>query len=123
MSEKKAVLVVDDSRVSRMMIKAIIADTRPNWEIQEAGSGDEALTLLEDILHIDLMILDYNMPGMDGLTLGKELKQKHPEAKIHLLTANIQESIRQKANKAGVAFVKKPITEEKIVDILSSVES
>lgn len=118
---KKTILVVDDSKVSRMLIKCIINDVEPNWIIVESANGDEALKVTES-LEIDLMILDYNMPGIDGLTLAKELKERFPDSSISLLTANIQSATENKARDLGVDFVKKPITEEKIKGILARVK-
>ena len=112
-------LIVDDSRVSRMMIRAIISDTKPGWNILEAGSGDEALSITENEPP-DIMLLDYNMPGMDGLTLSEKLKDKFPNANISLLTANIQDSTQQKAADLGIAFIGKPITDEKIRGIIKA---
>jgi two-component system, chemotaxis family, chemotaxis protein CheY len=107
------VLVVDDSRVSRMMIKAIIADAQPEWRIIEAGSGDEAITNVTDKTP-DIAFLDFNMPGMNGIELGEILKDKFPSAKLFLLTANIQESTQQKAAALNISFIGKPITDAKI---------
>ena len=117
--DNKTILIVDDSRVSRMMIKAIVIDVCPEWNIIEAANGDDALAKSIDIRAIDIMILDFNMPGMDGLTLAAILKEKYPEAQLSLLTANIQDSIQRKADKLGVGFVKKPITQEKIQGIIA----
>jgi len=117
--DNKTVLIIDDSRVSRMMIKAIVNDVCPGWAIVEAGSGDDAIAACTNIPVIDIMILDFNMPGMDGLTLAEILKEKYPQASLSLLTANIQESIQRRADKLGIGFVKKPITQEKIQGILT----
>lgn len=113
-------LIVDDSRVSRMMIRAIVADAKPDWNIVEAANGDEALSVVEDETP-DVMILDYNMPGMDGLMLGEILKEKFPHGHISLLTANIQDSTQQKAAELGISFVGKPITDEKIRGIVEPI--
>lgn len=122
MCDNKSVLIVDDSRVSRMMIRAIITDRYPDWRLSEASSGDEALSTQGDG-DFDLVILDYNMPGMDGVTLGGKLKALHPAARIFLLTANIQDSVQRRAQEGGLRFVKKPVTEDRIHGILSSLES
>jgi len=114
----KTVLIVDDSRVSRMMIKRFVQEIEPDWSVIEGGDGDEALAVTE-AADIDMMIIDYNMPGMDGLTLAEKLKQRFPLANATLLTANIQSAIENKAKDIGVGFEKKPITEEKIRGIIS----
>ncbi|ALG68126.1 response regulator transcription factor [Beggiatoa leptomitoformis] len=115
----QTILVVDDSRVSRMLIRAIINQANPQAEIIEASNGDEALSKTES--HpVDIATLDLNMPGMDGLLLASKLLEKYPQAKIGLLTANIQEMVRQKAHLMGIQFISKPITEEKILNFLQN---
>ena len=106
-------LIVDDSRLSRMMILSILKETRPDWKTIEATNGEEALQKAVDV-DINVMILDYNMPGMDGITLGIELKNRYPNAFITLLTANIQDKIRMKAEESGLNFRKKPVTQDTI---------
>ncbi len=114
MAEKKTVLVVDDSRMSRMMISKIINAHFPEWDVVEAGNGDEALAVTED-KQIDIMTLDMNMPGMNGFELGTRLRERFPDAKISLVTANIQPAVKEKAKEADIRFVPKPITEEKML--------
>ncbi len=105
-------LIVDDSKLSRMMLKAIVMDTYPDSEIIEASSGDEALSQVGDDHEIDMAIVDYNMPGMTGLDLFRRLNDQIP--KRALLTANIQPHIREEAESIGVTFLNKPITEESV---------
>lgn len=118
MSDVMNILIIDDSRVSRMMVKGIAKQKYPDAFIVEAGNADETLALEIDteLTHI---ICDYNMPGMDGLSLCQELKKLHPNAYINLLTANVQAAIRNKAQDMGIHFTKKPVTEERILSILS----
>lgn len=106
-------LVVDDSRVSRMLIKSKVMSMHPEWEISEAVSGDEAL-LLAPSLNPDFITMDVNMPGISGFEAAERLRSMLPGARIALLTANIQESSRERAAQLGVKFVKKPITEATI---------
>ena len=117
MSTTNTILVVDDSRVSRMLIRAIISQADPQAQVIEASNGDEALAKTETV-SVTMATLDLNMPGMDGLSLAVKLLERHPEAKIGLLTANIQEIVRQKADKLGIYFISKPITEEKIMSFI-----
>ncbi len=112
------ILVVDDSRVSRMLVRAIIDHADKKLQIIEANTGEEALTKVKNISTINIAILDLNMPGMDGLMLATELLQYYPNIKIGLLTANIQDMVRQKAKDLGISFIPKPITEEKILNFI-----
>ncbi|MDM8569258.1 response regulator [Thiotrichales bacterium HSG1] len=111
------ILIVDDSRVSRMLVRAIIDHANKEIQIVEASTGEEALTKTENI-SLAMAILDLNMPGMDGLVLATELLQNYPKLKIGLLTANIQDIVRQKAKDLGIGFIPKPITEEKILNFI-----
>ena len=104
----KSVLVVDDSRVARMMVRAIIEDNRPGWRVAEAASGEEAVTAAA-ANHPDFVILDVNMPGIGGLVAARQLLAIQPGVAIALLTANIQDAVREQAADLGVAFIAKPI--------------
>ncbi|QRM18640.1 response regulator [Dechloromonas sp. TW-R-39-2] len=115
-------LIVDDSRMSRMLIRAIIADSRPNWRIIEAVNGDEAIALANETPP-DFVSMDVNMPGISGLEAAGRIRIRHPDARITLCTANIQESTREAASRAGVHFVAKPITAQSVADAIAFFES
>jgi len=117
MDNRKKVLLVDDSRISRLMLKAIINANYPEWEVDEAEDGETALRLCE-YSKFDFISLDMNMPGRDGLTISPELQDLCPDAKIALLTANFQERVKDKARAQGLSFIPKPITEEKVIEYL-----
>ena len=121
MEASKTVLIVDDSRVSRMIIRTMINNNRPEWTVIEASCSDEALVKVASAT-IDLMILDHNMPGMLGMDLAAILKKQFPQAMITLLTANIQQSTQERAAELGINFTKKPVSEEKIERILDSAD-
>jgi len=108
-----SVLITDDSRMSRMMLSTIIKDLHPDWVIETAEDGQAALDLTKT-KSFDLFTIDFNMPGMNGLELAELLKPSFPNAKMALLTANIQDTIRNKAELIGVQFIAKPITVEKV---------
>jgi CheY-like chemotaxis protein len=103
-------LVVDDSRVSRMMIRAKVAQLQPEWHILEAASGDEALTLAR-AESPDFITMDINMPGISGFEAVALIRDFNPAVRIAMLTANIQESSRLQAAALKVTFVKKPVTD------------
>lgn len=106
-------LVVDDSKMSRMMISRLVGDLRPDWRIIEAASGTQALELVEQQAPT-LISMDVNMPGMSGLETAGRIRLHHPDIRILLCTANIQDAVRKTAEKAGIGFVAKPITQASI---------
>jgi len=111
------ILVVDDSRVSRMLVRAIIDHADEQIQVIEASNGEEALSKTKET-QVTVAILDLNMPGMDGLVLASKLLARFPKAKIGLLTANIQDIVREKAHALGITFIPKPITEERILGFI-----
>ncbi len=85
----KKILVVEDEVAIREF--EVINLRRVGYETVEAGSGEEALAVYEDHGDIDIALLDISMPGMDGLTLCKELRRRSPALGIIMLTARAQE--------------------------------
>lgn len=120
------VLVVDDSRVSRMMIRAFMLDQCPDWKVVEAANGEEALSAIQEATAdgapgFDLVTLDYSMPGEDGLTLAKRLRSAGCAGALVLFTANIQASLQAEAETLGVRFVGKPVTPASVGQAIAAV--
>lgn len=104
-------LIVDDSKLARIVVGKAVSGLQPDWTRVEAANADEALVRME-AGGVDVAILDYNMPGRNGLDLAEELRAVYPEMPIALATANIQDEIIARARNANVAFIAKPVTEE-----------
>lgn len=121
MSAHKTLLIVDDSFVSRMMIKSLVAKKQPDWTLLEAADGASALEMSQKH-QIDYFSIDLNMPGMNGIELIRQLKPDNLGAHMALLTANIQESTHKKAALLGVKCIHKPITEESIDEMLETLK-
>jgi CheY-like chemotaxis protein len=111
-------LIVDDSKVSRMMIRAKFAQLQPDWAIVEASSGDEAINVA-CAGDVDYITMDVNMPGISGFEAVEKIRQINQKARIAMLTANLQESSRARAAELGATFVKKPATEPAIREALA----
>ena len=112
------VLTVDDSKLARIVLGKAIAALQPDWERIEAGSADDALNLLQDRF-VDVVIVDFNMPGQNGLELAEHLRERFPDMPIALATANVQDEVIARARSAKVAFVAKPVTEDGLRGFLS----
>lgn len=107
------VIIVDDSRLSRMSLRAGIARHDPNWQVLEAVDGQTFLELLgsQDV-HAALM--DVNMPGMTGLEAGTLARRAKPELHLGFITANAQNDIVAAIRSLGGAFLPKPVDEEQL---------
>ncbi|MGE5503822.1 MAG: response regulator [Actinomycetota bacterium] len=113
------VLVVDDSRVARMMTRHAIESVGPGWTVAEATSGEEALALAAANAP-RAALLDVNMPGINGIETARRLRQALPQVAISLLTANIQDPIRQHAEEMGIGFMTKPIHADQLKAFLDA---
>jgi CheY-like chemotaxis protein len=122
MTQTKTVMIVDDSRVSRLMARQYITGLHADWIVEEAGTGEEAL-LKARTAHPDLILMDVNMPGMGGIAAAELLRQEFPALPISLLTANVQSATRDRAAQLGIGFMEKPITEARIAQLLSTLET
>lgn len=118
MSESVKIMIVDDSRVSRMMIKSKVMEKQPDWVIVEAEDAAQAIELTKNQGKIDFFSVDFNMPGMSGLELLEYLQRDYSTSRMALLTANIQEDTLKKTMKLGVACFHKPITEKVVDDLI-----
>jgi two-component system chemotaxis response regulator CheY len=108
-------LVVDDSRAIRSIIGKAVKEL--GFEVHEAGNGVEALNRLAEIGKVELMLVDWNMPEMNGFDFLVAARQK-PDWKdsvIMMVTTETEMSQMQRALEAGAnEYVMKPFT----VDIL-----
>jgi CheY-like chemotaxis protein len=116
------ILIVDDSRLARMAVSRALVSARPEWTRAEAANAEEALAAVREA-NPDVVILDYNMPGRDGLELAAELRKIHPAMPIALISANHQQEIVSRAESIGMTFLGKPLTEPALKEFLRDAES
>jgi two-component system chemotaxis response regulator CheY len=110
-------LIVDDSKVSRIRIRAFFTAHCPSWDIQEVGTGDEAIAINREWAP-DFVTMDVNMPGMSGFEAAPQIMALNPKVRVIMLTANIQESSKQMAASLKLNFVAKPATEASLQQAL-----
>jgi CheY-like chemotaxis protein len=112
------ILVVDDSKLARMAVAKVLVGLYPDWTRVEAANADEAHAALEE-KKPDLVLVDFNMPGRDGLEIAAELRRIRPNMPVAVISANHQQEIIDRANAVGAAFLSKPLTEPALRDFLA----
>ncbi len=114
----KKVLVVDDSKISRMFISQHISAKHPDWILSEAATGQDAIDMI-NAEEPDYCTMDINMPGMLGTEAAKIILEQHPNLRLVIFSANVQESYQEEARSMGTILVSKPVNEKSIGEALA----
>ncbi|MDF2924292.1 MAG: LuxR family transcriptional regulator [Paenibacillaceae bacterium] len=125
MNNSIKVAIVDDHDMVRLGLKTYLL-MEPRIEvIGEAGSGKEALWLLEQISGgdasglPDVILMDLMMPGMDGIETTIEVLKRYPSVKVVMLTSFLEEDKVVKAIEAGAtSYVLKTIQAEQLITVI-----
>ena len=107
-------LLVDDSKAARMLIRSLISDYDSSFEIIEAGNGKEAVELFKKETPA-ITFLDLTMPVMDGFEALKQIKEYAPQSPVFVLTADIQEKSVEKCLALGANKVLHKLPDKKII--------
>ena len=116
-------LIVDDSRAIRSMIGRMMREL--GFEVIEAEHGVEALQKLEEHPSLDLMLSDWNMPQMDGLTLVQSVRAdpRFSQMRIVMVTTETEMGHVIRALEAGAdEYIMKPFTADVLRDKLELLE-
>jgi two-component system chemotaxis response regulator CheY len=104
-------LVVDDSKTIRMFLKEQLKGL--GFEVTEAADGRQALNLLKNMTLVDLVLVDWNMPEMDGISFVRAVRAESDYSALPMMmvTTNAELSQVSKALEAGVnEYIMKPFT-------------
>jgi DNA-binding response OmpR family regulator len=111
------VLIVDDDEVIRSLLRMTLPDE--GFDLVEAQDGDQALQLTDGRAPA-LVLLDWKMPGFSGAEVLPELKRRHPDCPVIVLTAEPQPELKRLAESLGAdVFMTKPFSP---LQLLATVE-
>jgi two-component system chemotaxis response regulator CheY len=113
-------LVIDDSRAMRAILGKILKEI--GFEVTEAGHGREGLERLHQTGTLDLALVDWNMPEMDGLEFVKAVRADHAYdgMQVMMVTTESEAGAMVNALEAGAnEYVMKPFTKDVILEKLA----
>jgi DNA-binding NarL/FixJ family response regulator len=105
------ILIVDDSSLVRERLRDLLQQ-HPNWDVcGEAANGRDAIERVQE-LNPDVIVLDFLMPGMDGLQAAREIGKVVPSTPILMFTMHMSRQLMQEARKVGIqgAVAKSDVT-------------
>jgi two-component system chemotaxis response regulator CheY len=115
------VLVVEDNRAMRQMVRRTLLQTGvTDLNVDEAENGSEALAKLA-LGEPDLILSDWSMPEMNGVELLCELRSRGCGVRFGFVTRNASEQMREKAFQAGAQFMlEAPLSVQRIRELLAA---
>jgi DNA-binding NarL/FixJ family response regulator len=115
------VVIVDDHPFFRQGLHNVLSAEPDIQVVAESGNGEEALEILSEV-NPDVALLDVNLPGMNGLQLTKNLKSRHPEIKVIILTAyDDEEQIYHAVRIGASSYFAKDVAPDILLDSIRHV--
>ncbi len=98
------ILVVDDNPTARNYLRALL-EQQLSWQVcEEARTGEEALQRLRQAAP-DLVMLDFQMPDLNGLEVARQISRIRPDVPVLMVTIHLSKQLAQEALKAGIKGV------------------
>ena len=115
MPEGKVVLIVEDEDAVRVFSARALKVK--GYTVLEAADGEQATSLLQDHDEVDVLITDMVMPGMDGATLARLVRQEYPSIRVILMSGYSEDiSSDDLADSPDVLFLAKPFSLDSLAD-------
>lgn len=116
------VLIGDDHRIVREGLKQVLADAQEIAVVAEAASGTEVLQLVGSGGHVDVVLLDIALPGLDGLEVLQQLKREHPGVAVLMLSTYPEKQYAVRCIRLGASgYLNKSADPDAMVDAVRRV--
>ncbi len=116
MGRKIRIVIADDMEETRKSLKVMLSFADDLEVVGEASDGEEALKLVKE-LKPDVVLVDINMPNIDGISVSKKLVQENPGIGIVAISIQGDEEYERALKKIGVdAFLVKPFSSSRLIE-------
>jgi len=127
MQNSKPILLVEDDAVDVMMVKRVLKDMRVTRELVQAGDGEQALAYLRDDGNAKpcIILLDLNMPKMNGIELMRIIKTDEVLQRIPIIvltTSNSDQDIFESFELGAAGYMLKSVDYKKFVEIIKTID-
>lgn len=114
------ILIVDDEEHIRSLMESYL--TKQGFTTYLAQNGKEAFEIITT-KKPDLIFLDIQLPGMDGVEILKEVKKKYPDIAVIMISGNATEEIAKETLEIGAfEYINKPVDLDKVSEVICCVE-
>ena len=111
-----SILFVDDDKMAQKLMSKFLKD----WNIYCASSGQEALETMEERTYA-VVLLDYQMPGMDGIELLRRIKKRHSMVQVVMITGSDElTTLITSLSEGADDFILKPVKKETLFKVLGN---
>jgi two-component system, chemotaxis family, chemotaxis protein CheY len=120
--QPRKVLVVDDSKLMHKMYEVMLRQ----YALVYASDGRQALDRLQEHADIDLVLLDINMPNMNGLEFLAQLRSDGSRSELPVIiisTEGREEDTARGLEAGATAYIKKPFHSEEIIEVISRLDA
>jgi two-component system chemotaxis response regulator CheY len=120
----KTIMVVDDSRIMRNIVKNTFSELKIPCQFIEAGNGKDAMAMLKSQQQVHLILLDWNMPELSGIDFLKQVRdiEQYKDLPIIMVTSESAKYNVIEALKSGATdYIIKPVNEKIFTEKLSKI--
>ena len=107
-------LIVDDQEDIRLILQILLEDE--GWDTEQASSGESVLERSDLAARFDGLVVDYKMPGLDGMEVARKVRERGFERPIIVCSAYLDQEVEREARSLGAQTVSKSDLEELVAD-------
>lgn len=113
-------LIVDDQEDIRLILQILLEDE--GWDTEQASSGESVLERSDLAARFDGLVVDYKMPGLDGMEVARKVRERGFERPIIVCSAYLDQEVEREARSLGAQTVSKSDLEELVATVRREVK-